>query len=143
MPSTNGTATLNNTMWTTTGETVGSDPRPDNYFIASDPAALRDGLSSAFEAIAAASAATTSTAFSTTTAKVSRTGTGSYATKYNPVNWTGDLEGSEMTFNALGVPSLTSRWSAQAKLDATRTATARSSPAARRPMRRSRSAQRA
>lgn len=116
---TNSTATLNNTMWSTTGDTVGSDPRPDNYFIASDPEALRDGLSSAFEAIAAASAATTATAFSTTTAKVSRTGTGSYATKYNPVEWTGDLEGSEMTFNALGVPSLTSRWSAQQKLDAT------------------------
>jgi type IV pilus assembly protein PilY1 len=116
---TNSASTLSNSMWSTTGETVGSDPRPDNYFIASNPAALRDGLSSAFEAIALASAATTATAFSTTTAKVSRTGTGSYATKYNPLDWTGDVEGSEMKFNANGVPSLTSRWSAQAKLDAT------------------------
>ncbi len=114
----NGTTTLNTTMWSTTGDMVGTDSRPDNYFVASNPATIRDGLTSAFASIATATAAATSTAFSTTTAKITRSGTGSYATKYDPSDWTGDLEASEMIFNAQGVPTLTTRWSAAAKLGA-------------------------
>jgi type IV pilus assembly protein PilY1 len=115
---TNGTSTLTSGMWTTTGETVGTDPRPDNYFIASNAAALVTGLRNAFARIVAENAAATSTAFSTTTANTTRTGTGSYATTYNPRGWTGDVIGSELSFDTNGDPVLTGRWNASSILDA-------------------------
>jgi type IV pilus assembly protein PilY1 len=108
---TNGTSTLTSTMWTKPGQTVGADSRPNNYFIASD---LRD----AFARISSENEAASTTSFSTTTAKVSRTGTASYATQYNPRDWSGDVEASEITFNQFGVPELTTRWRAGALLDA-------------------------
>jgi type IV pilus assembly protein PilY1 len=112
----NGTSTLTTAMWSTSGDMVGSDRRPDNYFIASDPAALRDGLTEAFDAIATSSAAITSTSFSLTTAKIYRSGTASYSTTYDPGEWTGDVEGSELSFSTTNVPSLSKRWSAASKL---------------------------
>jgi type IV pilus assembly protein PilY1 len=115
----NGTSTLASTTWTRPGQTVGADSRPNNYFIASDPQAMADGLRAAFARIASENEAASTTAFSTTTAKVTRTGTASYATKYNPRDWTGDVEASEITFNQYGVPELTSRWSAATLLNAT------------------------
>lgn len=116
---TNGTTTLSSGMWSTTGETVGADPRPDNYFVASNGAAMVSGLRNAFARIVAENAAATSTAFSTTTANTTRTGTGSYATTYNPRGWTGDVIGSELSFDTNGDPVLTARWNAAAILDAT------------------------
>ncbi len=115
----NGTTTLSAGMWTTTGETVGADPRPDNYFIASNAQALVTGLRNAFARIVAENSAATSTAFSTTTANTTRTGTGSYATTYNPRGWTGDVIGSELSFDTNGDPVLTGRWNAASILDAT------------------------
>ena len=116
---TNGTTTLTTGMWTTTGETVGADPRPDNYFIASNAASLVTGLRNAFSRIAAENAAATSTAFSTKTSSTTRDGTGSYKTTYNPRGWTGDVVGSELTFAADRTPTLTDRWNAATLLDAT------------------------
>jgi type IV pilus assembly protein PilY1 len=116
---TNTTTTLTSGMWTTTGETVGADPRPDNYFIASNGASMVIGLRNAFARIVAENAAATSTAFSTTTANTTRTGTGSYATTYNPRGWTGDVIGSELSFDTNGDPVLTGRWNAASILDAT------------------------
>ena len=115
----NNTTTLGVGTWTTTGETVGADPRPDNYFVASNGASMVTGLRNAFARIVAENAAATSTAFSTTTANTTRTGTGSYATTYNPRGWTGDVIGSELTFDTNGDPVLTSRWNAAGLLDAT------------------------
>jgi type IV pilus assembly protein PilY1 len=115
---TNGTSTLPSSSWTLPGQTIGSDSRPNNYFVASDPQAMADGLRSAFARIASENEAASTTSFSTTTAKVSRTGTASYATKYNPRDWSGDVEASEITFNQYGVPELTTRWNAGALLDA-------------------------
>ncbi len=114
----NDTSTLTQSMWTRPGQLVGADQRPNNYFIASDPAAMAAGLRSAFESIASENEAASTTAFSTTTAKVSRTGTASYATKFNPRAWSGDVEASEITFNQYGVPELAVRWNAGALLDA-------------------------
>ncbi len=115
----NGTTTLSSGMWSTTGETVGADSRPDNYFVASNGAAMVTGLRNAFARIVAENAASTSTAFSTTTANTTRTGTGSYATTYNPRGWTGDVIGSELSFDASGDPVLTGRWTGASILDAT------------------------
>jgi type IV pilus assembly protein PilY1 len=116
---TNTTTTLSSGMWSTTGETVGADLRPDNYFIASNGASMVTGLRNAFSRIAAENAAATSTAFSTKTSSTTRDGTGSYKTTYNPRGWTGDVVGSELTFAADRTPTLTDRWSAAALLDAT------------------------
>jgi type IV pilus assembly protein PilY1 len=115
----NNTGTIPNSAWTQLGQTIGSDSRPNNYFVASDPAAMVAGLRAAFARISSENEAASTTAFSTTTAKVSRTGTASYATQYNPRNWTGDVEASEITFNQYGVPELATRWNAGALLDAT------------------------
>ena len=115
----NTTTTVTSGMWTTTGETVGADPRPDNYFIASNGASMVTGLRNAFARIVAENNAATSTAFSTTTANTTRTGTGSYATTYNPRGWTGDVIGSELSFDTNGDPVLTGRWNAGSLLDAT------------------------
>ncbi len=120
----NGTTTLSSGMWATTGETVGADPRPDNYFIASNGASMVSGLRNAFARIVAENSAATSTAFSTTTANTTRSGTGSYATTYNPRGWTGDVIGSELSFDANGDPVLTGRWNGASILDA-RTSTSR------------------
>ncbi len=115
----NGTTTIANAQWTRPGQIVGADSRPNNYFIASDPALLVASLRAAFARIASENAAASTTAFSTTTAKVSRTGTASYATQYSPRDWTGDVEASEITFNQYGVAELVTRWNAGALLDAT------------------------
>jgi type IV pilus assembly protein PilY1 len=115
----NNTGTIPDSAWTQLGQTIGSDSRPNNYFVASDPAAMVAGLRAAFARISSENEAASTTAFSTTTAKVSRTGTASYATQYNPRNWTGDVEASEITFNQYGVPELATRWNAGALLDAT------------------------
>jgi type IV pilus assembly protein PilY1 len=115
----NGTTTLADNLWTLPGQTVGSDSRPSNYFIASDPAVMVSSLRAAFARIASENEAASTTAFSTTTAKVSRTGTASYATQYSPRDWTGDVVASEITFNQYGVPELTTRWNAGALLNAT------------------------
>jgi type IV pilus assembly protein PilY1 len=113
----NGTTTLADSLWTAS-DLIGADKRPKNYFVASDPAAMVSGLRNAFARIVSENAATTSTAFSTTTAKITRSGTASYATSYDPRSWTGDVEASEFVTTA-GATTLVSRWRAAAILDAT------------------------
>jgi type IV pilus assembly protein PilY1 len=114
----NGTGTIGQTLWTKTGQTVGADQRPNNYFLASDPATMVDGLRDAFSRIVQENDTATSTSFSTATARVSRTGTASYAATNVPRTWTGDVIGSELRYSATGVPSLVERWNAGALLDA-------------------------
>jgi type IV pilus assembly protein PilY1 len=129
---TNGTTTIGTSAWytntdtlTTSAGTPVTDNRPDNYFIASDASALVGGLRRAFARISSENATATSTAFSTTTAKITRTGTASYATSYDPRSWSGDVEASEfVTTTAVSAittgatTTLVSRWRAAAILDA-------------------------
>ena len=58
-------------------------------------------------------------AFATPTPKIASTGSGTYATSYDPRTWSGDVEGSLITFDASGNPTLTPKWNAASLLDAT------------------------
>ena len=115
----NSPSTLSSGMWTTSGETVGSDPRPDNYFVANSASSMVLGLSRAFAKIVTENAESTGSAFATPTPKIASTGSGTYATSYDPRTWSGDVEGSLITFDASGNPTLTPKWNAASLLDAT------------------------
>ncbi|KQW75259.1 pilus assembly protein [Methylibium sp. Root1272] len=111
------TAALPNEWWSTTGQTVGAQNRPDNYFTAGRPDTMVVGLTTAFEKIAAALEAFT-TSFSTSVPQVAVSGNGSYSAQYDPNNWTGQVQASELSFNAVGDPTLTAQWTATSKLAA-------------------------
>lgn len=102
--------------WRTNADTVGSQPRPDNYFTSANPDQLVDGLTRAFASIAAALRAYT-TSFSTALPQVSVAGNASFAAQFDSENWTGEVAASELSFDAnTGAPSQTPRWSFSAKL---------------------------
>jgi len=104
--------------WSTSGETVGGQPRPDNYFPGSAPDTMVSGLVRAFSSIAAQLRAYT-TAFSTALPQVASTGVASYSTRFDSSNWTGELTASQATFDATtGAPTLTPAWDFSTKLAA-------------------------
>ena len=112
------TTDIPNSWWTTTGETVGSQARPDNYFVASNPAAMILGLKRAF-AKAAADLDAYTTSFATSLPQTALSGTGSYGAQYDSGGWTGEVAASTVVFSATtGDPSLTPEWSFVAKLTA-------------------------
>jgi type IV pilus assembly protein PilY1 len=115
---TNGTTTLTDGLWTRPGQLVGADQRPNNYFIASDPQALADGLRTAFARIASENGASTNNTFATVSPEVRGSSTVSYKASYTPANWSGNVEASELTFNQYGVPTKAVRWLAGSLLDA-------------------------
>jgi len=102
--------------WSTTGETVGGQDRPDTYFVASRPDQMVAGLTRAFADIAAQLRAFT-TSFSTALPQVAATDVGSYASKYDSGNWTGEITANTTAFDAgTGVPTQVAAWSFGAKL---------------------------
>lgn len=109
------TGALTESWWRTTTDTVGGQPRPDNYFTASRPDQVVAGLTAAFSRISQGLEAYT-TSFSTSLPQVSISGNGSYSAQYDPNNWTGEVQASELSFNAVGDPTLTPRWTATAQL---------------------------
>ena len=110
-------AALPQEWWSTTGQTVGAQARPDNYYTAGRPDTMVAGLAAAFEKIAASLEAFT-TSFSTSVPQVATSGNGSYSAQYDPNNWTGQVQASELSFNTDGDPTLTPRWTATTKLAA-------------------------
>ncbi len=117
----NGTGTLpDSSWWTTTELTPGvGDKRPDNYFLANQADKMVDGLTRAFAKIISENEGATTTAFSTSSAKVSSTDGASYAASYDAKTWSGVVIGSSLTFAADGTPTVTPKWDARALLDAT------------------------
>jgi type IV pilus assembly protein PilY1 len=101
--------------WSTNGQTVGAQQRPDNYFTAGQPDAMVAGLTQAFERITAALEAFT-TSFSTVQPQVSQSGNASYSALYDPNDWSGELIASELSFNSFGEPQLSERWRASSRL---------------------------
>ena len=101
---------IDTTWWRTTTDTVGGQPRPDNYFTASQPDQVINGLTNAFASIASKVRAY-STSFSTSLPQVSVTGTAAYSTQYDAKSWTGELLASSAVFDATtGIPALTPAW---------------------------------
>lgn len=101
--------------WSTTTDRVGGDARPDNYFIASRPDQVIDGLTRAFSQIASELQAY-STSFSTAAPQFFSTGTTSYSSQYDSRNWTGEVSASTLTFNAGFQLSQAPLWSASVRM---------------------------
>ncbi|HMX09687.1 MAG TPA: PilC/PilY family type IV pilus protein [Burkholderiaceae bacterium] len=115
----NGSATLTTSMWNTTGDLVGSDLRPDNYFAGGQVEEIRDSLSKAFARIVSEASASTTTAFSSASPNEASSGSLSYAAGYEPQTWSGSLVGSSVAYAGDGTPTLTAVWNATTLLDAT------------------------
>ena len=111
------TADIDTGWWHTTAETVpNGDPRPDNYFTASRPDQMVSGLTRVFSSISDGLGAYT-TSFGTALPQVAISGSTSYSAKYDPENWTGEIEASSVVFDAAtGAPALTSVWTFSSKL---------------------------
>ena len=107
--------TIQKNWWSTNGEKVGTQDRPDNYFTAGQPDTMIAGLSQAFASIASAIKAYT-TSFSLSTAQVSSSGAASYASQYDSNGWTGVITASQITFAANGTPTATAMWSTNTTL---------------------------
>lgn len=102
--------------WSTNGETVGGQNRPDNYFVASDPASVVNGLTRAFADIASKLRPFT-TSFSTTLPQVSSTNTATYSARYDASTWTGEVSASSASFDPLtNTPTQVEAWSFSQRL---------------------------
>lgn len=104
--------------WSTTTDTIGGQPRPDNYYTADRADKMVQGLTSAFASISSQLKAF-STSFSTALPQVSALGVASYSARYDAQNWSGELIASQTTFDALtGDPTLDTKWSFSSTLAA-------------------------
>ncbi len=104
--------------WSTTGETVYGQTRPDNYFNAAKADEMVSGLTKAFASIAANLRAYT-TSFSTTLPQVTVAGTTSYSAQYDASSWSGELSAANATFDAITKqPTISTVWNFSAKLAA-------------------------
>jgi type IV pilus assembly protein PilY1 len=103
--------------WSTSGESVGGQPRPDNYFVASDPAAMVLGLKRAFSKLAS-DLQLYSTSFSIALPQLAVSGSSSYAGKYDSANWTGEIEANALSFDSNYNPVQVVQWSFATKLAA-------------------------
>ncbi|WP_313298259.1 PilC/PilY family type IV pilus protein [Diaphorobacter sp.] len=91
--------------WSTNGEKVGSQDRPDSFFTGRNPASLISGLTRAFENIVGDIKAYTTT-FSLATKHIAGDSEASYAAQYDASNWSGQITASTVSINSAGDPSL-------------------------------------
>jgi type IV pilus assembly protein PilY1 len=105
------TTDIDPALWYTNKETVGGQPRPDNYYVASQPDQMVQGLKRAFSSIAAQLRVFT-TSFSTALPQVATTGTASFSSQYDSTTWTAEITANSTTFDAgTGKPILSPAWS--------------------------------
>lgn len=103
--------TNNKGWWTTSGDTIGGQDRPDNYYTAARPDQMVAGLTAAFSSISSQLSAY-STSFVTSVPQISSLGSATYATKFDAKTWTGDVVASLATVDVdTGKPVLQTRWS--------------------------------
>ncbi|GAA5157936.1 pilus assembly protein [Viridibacterium curvum] len=109
--------TAQESWWYHTTDLVGSDKRPDNYFVADQGTAMVKSLNDAFSKMAAEASTTVSTAFTATSPRQS-TGSVSYSTNYTPTGWTGQLQASTVTYDSsTGQPTYSTKWDARDALN--------------------------
>lgn len=90
--------------WYTTGRVSSTSQQlPDNYFIASDPKSMVNGLNQAFINIAASIQQTTTSA-ATAQAQVLSTGAASYSAAYDSSDWSGEVTASNRLFGSTTTP---------------------------------------
>lgn len=111
----NRTEALPESWWRTTTDTVGNQPRPDNYFTAGRPDQMVSSLTKLFANIASELRAY-STSFALAAPQVETTGAISYSSRYDSSNWTGDVSAASVVFDSNGQPTTTELWSASAKM---------------------------
>lgn len=115
------TSPLTQNWWNTGGEQINMNGtnrlRPDNYYLAGNARQMVEGLGKAFQNIANAIKAFT-TSFSLSTAQVSSLGAASYASQYDSKGWTGVITASTITFAANGTPSSASEWVTSGTMEA-------------------------
>lgn len=113
------TTDIDEGWWYTTSDlTPGGQKRPDNYYTAAQPDQMIAGLTKAFENIAAALKAYT-TSFATSLPQAALVGNISYGAQYDSSNWSGEVQANTVTFDATtGTPSLTPEWNFSTKLTA-------------------------
>ncbi|MFO1277726.1 MAG: PilC/PilY family type IV pilus protein [Sphaerotilus natans] len=117
--SSNSTSTIAQNAWYTSSDTVGSNPRPDNYYTGGLAAQMISGLGKAFAKIAQEASASTSTAFASTSLNEASSGNASYAASYDPRYWTGTLLGLSVSYASDGTPSSSEVWNARTLLAST------------------------
>ena len=104
------TTALPTAWWSTSGDILGGQSRPDNYFAGGRPDLVKAGLTAAFDKIASAIAAYT-TSFSTSLPQVATSGNSSFSSKYDAATWTGEVTASNLSFDpATGDPSVVKVW---------------------------------
>jgi type IV pilus assembly protein PilY1 len=101
-------------LWTS-GEVSNGQKRPNNYFVASQPDQMVNGLKRAFSDIASQLRVFT-TSFSTALPQVATTGNASYSAQYDSATWTAEISANMAAFDGNGEPVLTPVWSANASL---------------------------
>lgn len=101
--------------WRTNTETLSSgDPRPDNFYVASDAENMVESLKLAFAKIAQEAQSSTTSLASNSTRLA--TDTAVFQSSLNSKYWSGDLLARRVNTN--GTTATTVAWSASAKLDA-------------------------
>ncbi|CAN5790909.1 N/A [soil metagenome] len=102
-------------LWATSTDTVGGQPRPDNYYPANRPDLMVAGLTQAFASIAADMTAFT-TALSLSQPQLTTTNNANYSTQFDASNWTGELTASQLAFDTDNVATQTQSWAFSTKL---------------------------
>ncbi len=125
----NGPASLTTSSWHTNSDTLaigttslsfstdGSDARPDNYFPGNQPDAMKAGLTRAFAKIVSETSSATATAMASVSPNVTRSSGISYASTYNPKNWSGQLLASRTSFSSDGGVTPGAGWNARDLLE--------------------------
>lgn len=103
--------------WSTTGETVYGQDRPDTYYVASRPDQMVAGLTRAFKDIADQLSGF-SASLSTSLPQVASSGAATFAAKFDSNNWTSDVLASTLSFSAAGEATQAQAWSFSSKLTA-------------------------
>ena len=101
----------NKGWWTTSGQTIGGQDKPDTFHTAARADLMVDGLTAAFSSISSQLSAY-STSFVTADPQMSSLGTASYGTTFDAKTWTGDVVANTATVNVqTGKAELQKRWS--------------------------------
>ncbi|MEO6934013.1 MAG: PilC/PilY family type IV pilus protein [Collimonas sp.] len=111
------TTALAQSTWNSTGDTDrNGDPRPDNYYDAGKAALMVSSLNDAFKNINTASQFSSSLTVASPANLAD--GATSYSTQYFAANWSGDVTGSTLIFDATsGQPTPTTAWNARLLLE--------------------------
>lgn len=110
---------LTDSWWRNNTDLVGTQPRPDNYYVAGRPDQMVAGLTRAFESIGDSVSSAAASNVVPQPQVAARGGNVSYSATWSSANWTGELSANELTYDrATNSPVITNRWRLSRQLDA-------------------------